>query len=479
MWDIALVLPIEKAVGQTLQKQLQTRLRQIIRTGQLPALTQLPSSRVLAKQLSLSRNTVIAVYNQLRDEGYLYIKANATYVAKIKPIASFSDDQAPTDLQTASSQEPMEQLQVSLPFQVGEPALTHFPFTAWKRCLLNALHVTNRDLLNYGHPLGEQSLCEQIARHVSLTRGVVCRAEQVVITTGTQQALRLCTQLLTEKQENIWMEEPGYRAARAVFKGEGRKVHAIAVDSEGLAPQAEQWSKYPPKLIYTTPSHQFPTGRVMSIARRLALLHEARQHQAWIIEDDYDSEFRYQGAAIPAMQGLITEAPVIYVGSFSKVLAPAIGIGFMVIPEKLLPELLPTLMQLHSVGARHLQYAVASLMQHGEFLRHLSKMRRLYKERQTILRTALQPLLQRDPRLQLLGGYCGMHLLLLLPNDVNETKLLADMQTLGYAMSAFSEYFQQSPKQKGILLGYGNTSDINLKLGVEKLTEVYVNSCMS
>ncbi len=214
----------------------------------------------------------------------------------------------------------------------GVPALSHFPSAAWRRALDRAIRGAGSAALGYGDPLGEPPLRAAIARHLSVARGVRCEPHQVVIAEGAQEAISLCVRLLSNPGDIGWVEDPGYRGVKAAMHAGDMRIVPVRVDAEGLCVSERDWQKHSPRLIYTTPSHQYPAGSVLSIARRLDLIAQARLHGAWIIEDDYDSEFRHTGEPIGAMQGLVDDAPVLYVGTFSKTMFPSLRLGFLVLP---------------------------------------------------------------------------------------------------------------------------------------------------
>ncbi|WP_373744154.1 aminotransferase-like domain-containing protein, partial [Achromobacter insuavis] len=331
------------------QRQLIQRLKQAILAGQLPAGGKLPASRVLADELDISRNTVLIAYEQLTAEGYVIADRQGTRVAPLSATAASAAKQAAR--QAAEPPPPPEAPAFrtatrlsrivstrapndgSLPLTPGTPALTQFPINAWRRAQDRALQAAPAATLGYGPPVGEPALREAIAQYLRVSRGVRCDASRIVITEGAQGALALCVQLLTNPGDTAWLEEAGYRGAKSAFHAGDLNVVAMRVDADGVAIRDEDWRTRPPRLIQTTPTHQYPTGAVLSLARRLDLLERARRAGAWIIEDDYDSEFRHQGEPIAAMQGLLPDAPVLYVGTFSKTMFPALRLGFLVLPQ--------------------------------------------------------------------------------------------------------------------------------------------------
>ncbi|WP_336778469.1 MocR-like pyridoxine biosynthesis transcription factor PdxR [Pantoea sp. USHLN256] len=469
-----LLAPLETHGAQTLQQQLFQRIKQAILTGKLAAGTRLPATRQLALDLGVSRNTVMAVWSQLQAEGFIIsdrqgsrIGNMALQAADKEPYASSEVTLSPRIAELRSSHRTFSQ---EMALRPGVPSLAHFPLAQWRRALNRVMLHQPQQLLGYGDPLGERTLREALAQHLALARGVRCTPEQIVITEGAQQALTLCVALLSSPGDIGWIEEPGYRGAKAAMRLGDMQIEPVNVDSQGLAANPQDWLQRRPRLIYTTPTHQYPTGAIMSAPRRLALLAAAREHQTWIIEDDYDSDFRYSGEPIAAMQGMMQPTPVIYVGSFSKTLFPALRLGFMVLPPQLLAPLRPALHELLRGGNRPEQQALALFLRSGDFSRHLSKMRRLYRQRQTTLRQALQQTFGAEVAIQ--GGECGMHLVLSLPDDQNDMALVDRLIHSNYAPGALSGFYLGEHKQQGLVLGYGNTSTSQITAGVAQLARL-------
>lgn len=469
-----LLAPLQNKGEQTLQQQLFQRIRQAILTGKLAAGTRLPATRQLALDLAVSRNTVIAVWAQLQAEGFLLSDRQGSRISNMaqlpqenQPHTSSEITLSPRIAKLRSSHRSFSQ---EMALRPGVPSLAHFPLAQWRRALNRVMLHQPQQLLGYGDPLGERTLREALAQHLALARGVRCTPEQIVITEGAQQALTLCVALLSSPGDIGWVEEPGYRGAKAAMRLGDMRIEPVAVDAQGLAPQPQDWQQRAPRLIYTTPTHQYPTGVIMSAPRRLALLAAARQQQTWIIEDDYDSDFRYSGEPIAAMQGMTQPTPVIYVGSFSKTLFPALRLGFMVLPPQLVTPLRPALHELLRGGNRPEQQALSLFLRSGDFSRHLSKMRRLYRQRQATLRQALQQTF--GAQVPLLGGECGMHLVLSLAADQNDMALVDRLIQSGYAPGALSGFYLGEQKQQGLVLGYGNTSTSQITAGVAQLARL-------
>lgn len=320
---------------ETLQRALYHTLRDAILQGTLTARCRLPGSRVMAERLHLSRNTVNAALEQLALEGYLTRSRQGTQVAPLASCRQEAGQMPPVVLPERLQRLPaaMRRDSPTLAFTPGMPAVNYFPLPLWRRLMDNVLREDGSALLGYGEAAGDPLLREAIARHLALSRGIRCDIRQIVITEGALEGVNLCASLLTNPGDSVWLEEPGYLGARSGFQRAGLRVRGMAVDDEGMC--IANGVAEPPRLIFTSPSHQYPCGSIMSAGRRLALVEYARRHGAWIVEDDYDSEFRHSGEPIPAMLGMVPDAPVVYLGTFSKTLFPALRIGFMVMPPAL------------------------------------------------------------------------------------------------------------------------------------------------
>lgn len=320
---------------ETLQRALYHTLRDAILQGTLTARCRLPGSRVMAERLHLSRNTVNAALEQLALEGYLTRSRQGSQVAPLASCRQEAGQMPPVVLPERLQRLPaaMRRDSPTLAFTPGMPAVNYFPLPLWRRLMDNVLREDGSALLGYGEAAGDPLLREAIARHLALSRGIRCDIRQIVITEGALEGVNLCASLLTNPGDSVWLEEPGYLGARSGFQRAGLRDRGMAVDDEGMC--IANGVAEPPRLIFTSPSHQYPCGSIMSAGRRLALVEYARRHGAWIVEDDYDSEFRHSGEPIPAMLGMVPDAPVVYLGTFSKTLFPALRIGFMVMPPAL------------------------------------------------------------------------------------------------------------------------------------------------
>ncbi|NKJ49663.1 DNA-binding protein [Burkholderia sp. SG-MS1] len=457
-----------------LQKQLIERLQQAILSGRLAAGSLLPSSRLLAAEMGVSRNTVVIAYEHLAAVGYVIADKKGTRVSPLSspaargeaPVRSAAPEVAYA-ARVAHFAATRTHADNTFPLTPGTPALDRFPLGVWRRALERSMERALPLALGYGTPAGEPALRDAIAAHLRMARGVRCDGAQVVITEGAQEALNLCVRLFTNPGDLAWVEDPGYRGAKAAFNLGDLRTLPMPVDAEGMAAPASAWLAQPPKLIYTSPAHQYPTGAVLSVARRLELIAQARRCGAWLIEDDYDGEFRHTGEPIASMQGLVDDAPVLYVGSFSKTMFPALRIGFVVLPRAIAEHTAVALQEMLRGGHRLEQLALAHFIDSGEFGRHLGRMRRLYRERQQALRDALTA---HFAPARILGGDCGMHLTLRLPAQVADRTLVERALANGLNPRALSGFaLQQRGETNGLVIGYGNTAAERLAPAVDTL----------
>ncbi|MHA1087199.1 MocR-like pyridoxine biosynthesis transcription factor PdxR [Enterobacter ludwigii] len=458
-----------KARGEeTLQRALYHALREAILCGKLHAGSRLPGSRMLAQQLSLSRNTVNAALEQLTLEGYLLRNRQGTRVAQLAQrtlVQALPDSAVALGSRVASLPAPVPRDTPVPAFTPGTPAINYFPLPLWRRLYDRVLREEGSALLGYGDPAGEPSLRAAIARHLALSRGIDCDASQIVMTEGALEGVNLCTMLLSEPGSVAWVEDPGYGGAKSAFAKAGLVMTGMPVDDEGMF--WEGLNTPSPALIFTSPSHQFPYGSVLSARRRLALLDLARQHNAWIIEDDYDSEFRYSGEPVPAMLGMVNNAPVVYLGTFSKTLFPSLRMGFMVLPPALAKAARPAIGALLRGGHRAEQRTLALFIEEGHYARHLAAMRRLYRKRYRQLREVLSAELHTPHRI--LAGEGGMHLTLSI-DGIDDQKVVEQARAFQLAPAALSGYYLE-PKQgqTGLVLGYGNTSASQFVSGIRRI----------
>ncbi len=445
----------------TLQRQLYKALRRAMLDGKLAPGDRLPSSRDLSQDLKLSRNTVIAALTQLTVEGYLsshvgsgtFVKDRAPRTAARRAAAPENQDAASLSRRGQSLLKTFCAAELEIyPFTPGIVDFSAFPVALWQRLQNKHWRMTYPDMLDYSYSGGYAPLRRSVADYLRVFRSVPLEVEQVIITSGTQQSMDLCAQLLADHSDTVWLEDPAYWGAVKAFMATGLKLHPVAVDQHGIAPQAQDEAA-PPRLIYVTPSHQYPTGAVMSLARRHQILSLAKQHKAWILEDDYDSEFRFSGPPISSLAGLDTDERVLYMGSFSKVLYPGLKLGYLVVPKGLVAAFKQAHYDLNRPGQMPLQAALAEFIEMGHFASALRRARQSYAERRRCLLSALQPCLGQHA--QITGAEQGLHLCLRLPGVVDDKALAERIARLGLTVRALSAYCLERKDAKGLVIGYG------------------------
>ena len=466
------------------QRRLYEAAKAAIHQQRLGAGSKLPSSRDLARDLGIARNTVIAAFEQLAAEGYVISAlGSGTYVADLqahtasmhgvgsapqtarKSAAAGSNSRstggAPLSRRgrelTAAPAGPRYEIQ---PFAPGDADFSSFPFKLWQRLQNRVWREARADLLDYGQSGGYLPLRQAITEYLRLSRSVKVTVEQVMITAGTQQSLDLCAQLLADAGDTAWVEDPCYWGARRVFEARDLKLHPVTVDSDGMALEEADLATSP-RLVYVTPSHQYPTGAVMSLARRRELLDVAVRKNAWILEDDYDSEFRYTGRPLAALQGLDHDDRVVYMGTFSKMLYPGIKIGYLVVPPALAQPFKNALYDLQRPGQLMVQAALADFIALGHFTTHLRKIRQTYGARRDLLRRTLVAQLGPLPGrgVAISSEESGLHLVVELPDHVDDVALEALAAESGIQVKALSAYYLAPPVRRGLLVGYAYCTD--------------------
>jgi GntR family transcriptional regulator/MocR family aminotransferase len=337
------------------------------------------------------------------------------------------------------------------PFTPGLADFSAFPIKVWQRLQNKHWRMMYPDMLDYSSRGGFAPLRHAVADYLRLSRSVPVHADQVLITSGTQQSLELCAHMLADHQDTVWMEDPAYWGAVKAFMATGLRLHAVPVDDQGIAPRAQE--AFAPRLIYLTPSHQDPLGSVMSLARRHQLLALAHRHQAWILEDDYDSEFRFSGPPLSSLAGLDADQRVLYMGSFSKVLYPGLKLGYLVVPEGLVAAFRQAHYDLNRPGQVPLQAALAEFIELGHFSAALRRARQSYAVRRQRLLQALQPCL--GPQVYISGAEQGLHLCLRLPDDADDRALARALASHQLTVRPLSAYCLARHDVRGLIIGYG------------------------
>ncbi|MFD1554451.1 PLP-dependent aminotransferase family protein [Paraburkholderia silviterrae] len=548
---------IERGSGQPVYRQLHRLLQQAILSRELPAGARVPSSRLLAAELGIARNTVTQVYEQLVLEGYVTsATGRGTFVADTSPdeivgaaeIGSLrmaknaaESGSAPNSMagmtarmvgnagliatnspitrtlpgadgvppiaarpamQADSLRADTEDIQAPFAptqaqrtaaralstrgarliagagvskrqggaFMPGVPDVSRFPARIWTRLHNKYWRSLRPDLLTYAPGGGLALLRHVLADYLRTSRSVRCSPEQIIITTGIHQSVDLAVRLLSDPGDTIWTEDPCYWGVRSVLQVSGLKPRPIAVDSEGINPSTADFAAAPPKLILVTPSHQYPLGMVMSLARRRMLLEYARQHQCWIIEDDYDSEFRYGSRPLASLQGLDTAGQVIYVGSFGKTLFPGLRVGYLVAPEPLAESFATASAELYREGQLLQQAVLAEFIAEGHFTSHIRKMRALYgQRRQALLDAATR---RYGDALPAMGGDAGLHVVMQLPEGSDDRAVAEAALARNIVVRPLSGYYSERERAaSGLLIGYACVPDEEIAPAFDTLAE--------
>jgi GntR family transcriptional regulator / MocR family aminotransferase len=473
-----------------LYKQIYERLRGTILAGQLERGTRLPSTRTLASELGVSRTTTNLAYEQLLLEGYLESRVGqGTLVARHLPATPLHahadlmlkeriDVKKSSTIHLASRVHMLKDIsfperiegRTGVTFRGGEPALDLFPYEVWARLIARRARQSLHEFAHYQPPAGYYPLREAIAAHIGITRGVRCTPEQIILTAGSQGALDLAVRTLLNPGETAWLENPGYFGARGALVAAGARMVPVPVDEQGLIVEIGRQRSLQARLVSTTPSHQFPTGVTMSLGRRLALLEWAREAGAWILEDDYDSEYRFSGRPLEALQGLDHAGRVLYTGSFSKVLFPALRLGYLIAPTELVEPLL-TMRRFIDVHIPILeQMALTDFMNEGYFAHHLRQMLHRYKQRRDLLHRELQTHL--GGLLEVHAPEAGMHLVGWLPPGKDDQRAAKLATQVDIEVIAISKYSLESLPRGGLIFGYAGVSEEAITLGVKKLAEI-------
>lgn len=463
-------------------RSLYDQLRTAILSGQLAPGSRVPSTRTLAEEWALSRNTVAAAYEQLAIEGYLVARVgDGSYVSSTLPEELLKAPgnkkcsvpvSAPRISTAAAALQSMpvgvpERGERLRPFRPSLPAFDHFPIPLWSKLTAQVWRSAPASLLGYGACEGYEPLRKSIASYLSEFRGLRCNWRQVFVTSGSQQAIHIAAATVLDRGERAAMEDPGYLAARSVFRLLGAQISPIAVDEEGLSVHALSRLRSVPRVVYVSPSYQYPLGVTMSLARRVELIRWAESHESWILEDDYDAEFRYSGRPIPALQGLDESGRVIYVGTFSKVLLPSLRLGYLVVPESLIEA--TRAMRLNwGHNAQLIDQAVVSrFIEEGHFQRHVRQMRALYGERQATLIDALDRELRGVVTVRAAPG--GMHLPAYVPGEIDAHALSHRGAAATLTLVPLSRFALKPLRTDGFLLGYTSFSARQLRDGVRCL----------
>ena len=468
MYDMTIRLRTDS--DKCLYQQIYEHIRQEIREGKLLAGERLPSTRSLAEYLQVARSTVDYAYDQLLSEGYIEAKPYKGYfVCRLEGIFTMEQQEmTEPEVVRPDSQEDGTQVQVDFsPYGID---MTGFPFGVWKRITKTILNDSNSELFAQGEPQGDYDLRMTISRYLHSSRGVNCRPEQIIVGAGNDYLLLLLEKILG-RHVGIAMENPTYKRAYRIFQSFAYRIYTVDMDDKGM--RADRLSGLPVRAAYVMPSHQYPTGAVMTIGRRAELLRWAeKEPDRYLIEDDYDSEFRYRGKPIPSLQSSDKRGKVIYIGTFSKAIAPAIRVSYMVLPESLLEVYRRDCSFYSCTVSRIDQRILNEFIRDGYFERHLNKMRMHYRAKHDLLLAELEPF---KKAFTISGEDAGLHLLLTARGAVTEAQLLSAATEAGVKVYGMSENMVETDAPKAtILLGFGSVSEPEMKEGLHRLQKAWL-----
>jgi len=462
-----------------LRIRLYMALRLAILDRALSQGTKLPPTRSLAEDLDMGRNTVVRAYEQLLVEGYLEGRVgDGTYVSDV--VNAASKPMAPKRL-IGTRREGLSRRGTSIAntaassviqhgaFMPGIPDVELFPFSIWRRLVAKYINTNESRLLHYTH-LGYGPLKVALANYLRVTRMMAVDPKQIVVINGSHQGIDLCARMLADQGDRAWVEEPGYWGARNVLRAAGLEVSPIPLDEKGLAPTMDDWS-LPPRLIFASPSSQYPTGVVLSLDRRLELLERAHRFGSWIIEDDYDNELRYDERPVASLFGLCRRQRVIYLGTLSKVMYPGIRMAYMVLPEDLVDPFVIGNSELYRGGRMPEQAALAEFIDEGYFTAHIKRMRSVYQERRDVLRHEMESRL--GDAVSVSGGHAGLQLLYRFNRPVDDMLISAQALAEGIVCRPLSMYYAEPEfSQPGLNLGFAAVPVKRLVPAVETLVRV-------
>jgi GntR family transcriptional regulator / MocR family aminotransferase len=467
---------VERGSDVPIYRQVYEGLRRAIIDGLLRAGQRVPSTRELATDLGVSRLSVLTAFDQLRHEGYLSGHVGSgTFVSAVLPDDALRSTRLRTNAaarhDAKSAPVPRRRDEGGLrPFRMSLPALDHFPNQAWSRIVARRARSLSQAQMAYGDPAGLAALRSAVAEHLRTSRAVRCEADQVIIVSGSQAALRIAAAVVLGRGDIVAVEEPGYYGARSGLQAAGAELAPVAVDEDGIDVTALHALGKRARAVYVTPSHQYPLGVSMTASRRLALLDWANRTGAWILEDDYDSEYRYVSRPLGSLQGMDTNDRVIYVGTFSKVMFPSLRVGYLIAPPSLLENLYAAREAFDVFPSTLYQLALADFIREGHFARHLRRMRFLYEGRRDALLDGLDRYCAEYLRVH--NADAGLHLVTLLPQGTHDRTVLKRMAEHKLTAMALSTCYITSPAQSGLLLGFGGFDERRINNATRQLGEI-------
>jgi GntR family transcriptional regulator / MocR family aminotransferase len=468
-------IAVDRRLAKPLYRQIYDAFRTRVIRGDLRAGQVVPSSRELARDLRVSRLPVLDAYAQLLAEGYFESRIGAgTFIAaslpgRTEPQKASEKSAGERSISThAAALDAQPTWAAALgPFQVGQPDLQSFPIEIWSRLVARHARRMTVKALQYGDPMGLPELREVIANYLRTSRSVRCEASQIMIVSGSQQALDLSTRVLLNAGAAAWVEDPGYWLVHHVLKAAGCRAVPVPIDAQGIDVAAGVRLTRKARAAFVTPSHQYPLGVTMSAARRLRLLEWAQREDAWIIEDDYDSEYRYDSMPIASLQGLDRNARVIYIGTFSKVMFPSLRLGYVVIPPDLVERFTAMRRAMDLCPSHATQAVMADFIREGHFARHIRRMRPIYAARWRTLSAAIERELGASATVT--SDAAGMHLTIVLSAGRDDREIAAQAAQQSIYVSALSELSIGSSPRRGLVLGFGNTRESQIAAAVRQL----------
>jgi len=483
------MIALDRESPKPLHAQIYDGYRLAIIEGNLRAGQRVPSTRMLATELGVSRFPVLTAYSQLLAEGYFESQVGSgTVISGSLPDRFMKSDTICSRVsRTVPSLRPLARRASTLftpfkpamvqglgAFNVGEVAFDQFPLQVWSNLVSRHCRDLQPRSLHYGELMGLPVLREEIANYLRTARSVRCEADQIMIVSGSQQALDITGRVLVDPENAVWVEEPGYRLARDVYSRAGCRLIPVPVDSEGMDVGAGIQRCSKARVAIVTPSHQFPLGFTMSARRRFQLLHWAQSTGAWIIEDDYDSEYRYDSSPIASLQGLDGNARVIYIGTFSKVLFPSLRVGYIVIPRYLVDHFSAVRRFMDNGPPPFFQAVIADFIRDGHFARHLRRMRTLYHKRRTVLVESIDR--ELGSIVKVLGSEAGMHLTATLQNNINDIEIARRAASQNLWLWPLSTSYLESAASNGFILGFANTAEKDIPPAVQKLRNLLAST---
>jgi GntR family transcriptional regulator / MocR family aminotransferase len=476
------VVAVDRESTTPLHRQIYDGYRDAILRGDLRPGQQLPSSRALANEIGISRFPILDAYAQLLTEGYFESRTGAgTFVSASLPdqltSVAHSAERSP---QIDTGPRPVSRRAMRLPrfentpwrhgwgaFGVHQPALDQFPFRVWSSLVARHSLSPRANAIHHVDPLGSEQFREVICSYLRNARGVRCDPNQIMVVSGSQQALEITARVLLDSGDSVWLEEPGYQLTRAVLLGSGCRIVPVPVDNEGMNVAAGIKQSRKARAAFVTPSHQYPLGVTMSASRRLQLLNWAHSSGSWIIEDDYDSEYRYGSMPIASLQGLDRNSRVIYIGTFSKVLFASLRLGYIVIPPDLVDRFRVVRFALDIFPPYLFQEVLTDFMNEGHFARHIRKMRYLYSQRRTALVNSVRK--EFGDELEIHGAEAGMHMTVTLPHGFHDVEIAKRAAAARIWLWPLSPSYLGKKKRQGLVLGFGSAPAEQIPGAVRRL----------